>query len=56
MAAQAASPHDDQTISWTGPSGHVHRLIVPGVPALPPVVEAKRQAPAPVDDFAPIVE
>jgi ATP-dependent helicase/nuclease subunit A len=56
MAAQAASPHDDQTISWTGPGGHVHRLIVPGVPAVPPVVEAKRQAPAPVDDFAPIVE
>jgi hypothetical protein len=56
MAAQAASPRDDQAVSWTGPGGRVHRLGVPGAPAAPRVFAAKRPAPAVVDDFAPIVE
>jgi ATP-dependent helicase/nuclease subunit A len=56
MAAQAASPHDDQAMSWTGPSGHVHRLTVPGAPAAPLVFAATPTDAVFVDDFAPIVE
>jgi ATP-dependent helicase/nuclease subunit A len=56
MVAQAAGPHDDQAVSWTGPSDHVHRLVVPGAPAAPLAVAAKPAALAWVDDFAPIVE
>jgi hypothetical protein len=56
MAAQAAGPHDDQAVSWTGPGGHVHRLAVPGAPAAPRVFAAKRTATVVLDDFSPIAE
>jgi ATP-dependent helicase/nuclease subunit A len=56
MAAQAASPHADQALTWTGPGGHVHRLIVPGAPAAPRVFAGQRAVPVFVDDFAPVAE
>jgi hypothetical protein len=56
MVAQAASPHDDHVVTWTGPSGHAHQLAVPGAPAEPRAFAVKGTAPAFVDDFVPIVE